>query len=664
MSQFKGIFQVTGRKYRAIVDAGEAKGYLFLVREGEYLAEGNDAALDKSKPITESIYFGSRIYANNSVLFERNIKNAFGGLLDAEGGFIFPADNDGDTFANVDETKVDNLLGLLQALDAAITANKEKFADYYTENEIDTKVKDLQDAIALCVKSVSVKVGDTSYSGVMGEKGAVEIDLSDAFEAAGKVKDVTVDGVSVMNGTTAVIDLSGKANVGVVNGLADRIATLEGVEHAKDVTYDSTAKTIYLIDKDGNKFGNGFDASDFLVDGMLDSVEFEEVDGVKTNNLVFTFNTASGKESFTIDFSKYVDTYHADGTSIELDSATNTFSLKSADADLVQVDAIPVGGTPLAEILLENDITGITAGNLQTVLEALFSQNNWAQNPRRNIPDSLTVSMGNPSISYDLTGTQEVGTEVKLSASAANASASATLSYSGFTYGYSVDNDNTKDNDGDPASVTISGTKDTDSNYKLEFTINSGFTGGSVATVNAQSTTGNSLVVAEGTNKVTVKAYSPTFSGTVPAQNAVYACSSLNKTDDEHVVAASEESTISGSVKTASKDASVTGAYYAFVGFSDTLPTTNDEYRAFIGNGFTRLGKGSVAAGTCNKTYMAVCIPSNWDFTCNTSLGADMRNSFTETGDVTITLPNGATKAYKYYALTYKDGAFKDLVIK
>ena len=29
-----------------------------------------------------------------------------------------------------------------------------------------------------------------------------------------------------------------------------------------------------------------------------------------------------------------------------------------------------------------------------------------------------------------------------------------------------------------------------------------------------------------------------------------------------------------------------------------------------------------------------------------------------------ISLPNGDTKAYKYYALTYKDGAFKDLVIK
>ena len=174
---------------------------------------------------------------------------------------------------------------------------------------------------------------------------------------------------------------------------------------------------------------------------------------------------------------------------------------------------------------------------------------------------------------------------------------------------------------------------------------------------------GEKVIVAEGTNKITVKAYSPTFSGTVPAQDAVYACSSLKKTDDTHVVAASESSSISGASISKTNNDSVTGAYYAFVGFADAIPS-NDGFRAAIGNGFTRLGKGAVTAGTCNKTYMYVCVPSGWDFTCNTSLGSDMRGSFSDTGDATITLPNGDTKAYKYYALTYKDGAFKDLVIK
>ena len=448
-------------------------------------------------------------------------------------------------------------------------------------------------------------------------------------------------------------------------------------ELVTDVVYDSDAKKIYLKKVDGT-FGEGIDATPFIKDGMLSDVEVVTIAKDDEGNIPegtvegekyikFTWNTESGMKDDYVLASSIGATYEG-SDSIEV-SGENIISVKAVESEKVNVDAIPVGGTPLADILLAKNVTSINGGNLQEVLEALFSVNNWAENPRRNVPSSLTVSMNNPSISFTPTATTvEVGTEITVSASAANASASATLSYSGFTYGYSAENDNSKDGD-TPASVTITGTKDADSNYKLEFTTNNGFASKKLADANAQNISSvenydNKVIVAEGTNKITVKAYSPTFSGTVGAQNAVYACSSLKKTDEEHKVAASSASTISGATITKESNDSVTGAYYAFVGFSDTLPTTNDEYRAFIGNGFSRLGKGSVSAGTCNKTYMAVCVPSAWDFSCNTNLGADMRNSFTDTGDVTITLPNGDTEAYKYYALTYKDGAFKDLVIK
>lgn len=109
----------------------------------------------------------------------------------------------------------------------------------------------------------------------------------------------------------------------------------------------------------------------------------------------------------------------------------------------------------------------------------------------------------------------------------------------------------------------------------------------------------------------------------------------------------------------------LTGAYYAFVGFTDSDPRDPSfNFRSFIGNGYTRLGKGSVNAGTCNKVWMVVCIPSDWNFTCNTGAGTSMRNNFTEEGNATIILPDNTTKDYKYYALTYPNGDFKDLVIK
>lgn len=447
-------------------------------------------------------------------------------------------------------------------------------------------------------------------------------------------------------------------------------------ELVTDVVYDSDAKKIYLKKVDGT-FGEGIDATPFIKDGMLSDVEVVTIAKDDEGNIPegtvegekyikFTWNTESGMKDDYVLASAIGATYEG-SDSIEV-SGENIISVKAVESEKVNVDAIPVGGTPLADILLAKNVTSINGGNLQEVLEALFSVNSWAENPRRNVPSSLTVSMNNPSISFTPTATTvEVGTEITVSASAANASASATLSYSGFTYGYSAENDNSKDGD-TPASVTITGTKDADSNYKLEFTTNNGFASKKLADANAQNISSvenydNKVIVAEGTNKITVKAYSPTFSGTVGAQNAVYACSSLKKTDEEHKVAASSASTISGATITKESNDSVTGAYYAFVGFADAIPS-NDGFRDAIGNEFTRLGKGAVAAGTCNKTYMFVCVPSGWDFTCNTSLGSDMRGSFTDTGDATITLPNGSTKAYKYYALTYKDGAFKDLVIK
>lgn len=646
MTNFLGIKQVLFSEYSGLTQA-EKIGYLWLVTN----VDGNGAKIEGSY----DIYFGSRKYSENGVVYH-NLINTFGELMDENGAFILPIKKD---FTSFDEANVDSISDILYALDVVVKKNADDLAKVYTKDQVDGFINGLNTAIASCVKEVNVKVGEQTFEGEFAE-GTVTVDLTDAFDAAGKVKDVTVDGTSVMNGTTAVIDLSGKANVGTVNAIADRVATLEGINHVADVAYSSN--TIYLLDAEGNKLGEGFDASEFITDGMLENVE---LDG---NNLKFTFNTASGKEEVSVDFSKYVDTYHADETTITLNSETNTFSFKSADAEKINVDEIPVGGTPLADILLENDITSITANNLQEVLNSLFSQNLWAENPRRVVPTALSVSMGDPSITFTPTATTvEVGTEISVSASAANASASASITYSGFTYGYSVDKDNSKDGD-TPASVSVTGTKDTDSNYKLTFTTNNGFGSKNLADADAQNISSvegydNKLIVAEGTNKVTVSASSPTFSATVPAQDAIYACSSLKKTDDDHVVAASEASDIAGAVVTKTKYDSVTGAYYAFVGFADAIPS-NDGFRAAIGNGFTRLGKGAVAAGTCNKTYMYVCVPSGWDFTCNTSLGSDMRGSFTDTGDATITLPNGDTKAYKYYALTYKDGAFKDLVIK
>lgn len=69
--------------------------------------------------------------------------------------------------------------------------------------------------------------------------------------------------------------------------------------------------------------------ADFIADGMLESVA-PKADN--PNIFVFTFNSAAGSKSFEVDFSKYVDTYHADGETIEL-GADNTFNVKAGVFD-------------------------------------------------------------------------------------------------------------------------------------------------------------------------------------------------------------------------------------------------------------------------------------------------------------------------------------------
>ena len=217
------------------------------------------------------------------------------------------------------------------------------------------------------------------------------------------------------------------ANTELINGLSGRIGTLEGISHAANVVYDADTKFINIVDAKGAKIGEGFDASPFIVDGMLDAVDFEMVDGVKTNNLVFTFNTAAGKETIKVDFTKYVDTYHADGSSIELNSSTNTFSVKNVEATKTTLtSSIEVNGGPLAndsteandkwpDDWYENGVKVIPSGkSMEEILTSLFLKVTNGTVSKGSITWSPSLSA--PSVSITQSGEVEVGTKLTATA--------------------------------------------------------------------------------------------------------------------------------------------------------------------------------------------------------------------------------------------------------
>ena len=370
--------------------------------------------------------------------------------------------------------------------------------------------------------------------------------------------------------TNKYLDIAGVRTLWGAIKTADDNLSAELSARGASIEYDEQKHQIVLKNKAGTVLGQGIDATPFIKDGMLDDVEVwavpaggATVDGTPyeegTKFIKFTWNINEGESKKTdyILLSDIATTYKG-SDSIEI-SEDNTLSVGTVGSSKVDVTSIPVGGTPLAEILLERGIKTIDAGNLQAVLENLFSVDTPGTGSRI-IPTSATLSMSAPSCALS-NALVEVGSAVTLSAETKTASASATVSYTGFEYGYSVADDNTKDADGVPSSVTYNAVQDAAKDYTLSATVNSGFTGANIDSVtnHTTATISQALTTVLGTNKVTVTATAPTFTISIPGQPQYFICSSLEKTSGS--VPASEASSIKVASISKTSSASVVAVY-------------------------------------------------------------------------------------------------------
>lgn len=448
MTNFLGIKQVTKSYFDTY--EGSKLGYLWLVRETD--SEGNT--------INPEVWFGTRKYASEKNDFIKNLQTTFGGLLDANGQFVFPIGENVDDFKTINESEIDNIYELLLALDGAISNKVE-------ETVYNSKVSELQEAINKCLTGVNVVISENETITGNVANGVVTIDLKGAFEAAGKVKGVTVDGNEVEINENGIVDivLDGKADVSSVNAISGRVDALELIKHATDVKYDTNSKKINLYAGD-EVLGDGFNAAPFLVDGMLKSVEFvKDAEGKNTTTLRFTFNADGENKVIDVNFADYVDTYHADGTSLKLDSETNTFSVNEVEASKTKLtEDITIAGGPLANNVIETgdewpwkDGAGnkiIPSGkSMEEILTGLFLKVidgtvEWGN-------ASWTPSLNNPTITLSSNGPVEVGSKVKVSTLTAGAATAGSRSATcECTQGYFL-----ADADGNPTDEYISGNK-------------------------------------------------------------------------------------------------------------------------------------------------------------------------------------------------------------
>lgn len=290
--------------------------------------------------------------------------------------------------AEIDALKgqVTGSAGDIEALQTEI-AKKANQADL---NSTNAAVKKAQgDATAAATAAAEAKAAADSKVASVGAGTAITVDSTTATAPVVNIKLAETQGnvnLDIANGLKASIDAAEVAKVTAVNGVAenDNFLTLGAdklISAAASLKYVKTAATgsvpakyeIQLIGKN-NQVVSTIDASDFIKDGMVESVNFDQA----TKHLTITFNTDAGHDAIDVDLTKLVDTYKSgkgltlaeDGTfSINEDIvatkewANGAFDTKGAAAGVkTAVDAYTINGKALASANITLGGADITVG--------------------------------------------------------------------------------------------------------------------------------------------------------------------------------------------------------------------------------------------------------------------------------------------------------------
>lgn len=170
--------------------------------------------------------------------------------------------------------------------------------------------------------------GDTT---VKAETSDHAVTLSLATSDKGNVKFTQdADGLSA-NVTIPAATVTGVAANDKVLSLTDKLVSATiGLDYGNATTEALNGKkAIKLLGKEGVVISE-IDASEFIKDGMIQSVTFD----AQTKHVTITFNTDAGREAIDVDLSTLVDTYKA-GTGLSL-ANDGTFSVNTTTIATVE----------------------------------------------------------------------------------------------------------------------------------------------------------------------------------------------------------------------------------------------------------------------------------------------------------------------------------------
>ena len=289
-------------------------------------------------------------------------------------------------------------------------AKKANKADLDSTNAAVAKAQG--DATAAATAAAEAKAAANSKVASVGAGTAITVDSSTATAPVVNIKLAETQGnvkLDIANGLKASIDATEVAEVTAVNGVAanDNFLTLGAdklISAAASLKYVKTEATgsvpakyeIQLIGKN-NRVVSRIDASDFIKDGMVESVNFDEA----TKHLTITFNTDAGQDAIDVDLTKLVDTYKSgkgltlaeDGT-FSIDEAVvatkewanGAFDTKGAAAGVkTAVDAYTINGKALASAIITLGGADITVGGESS------QKNNTVDVAFKNLEDKVAT---------------------------------------------------------------------------------------------------------------------------------------------------------------------------------------------------------------------------------------------------------------------------------
>ena len=177
------------------------------------------------------------------------------------------------------------------------------------------------------------------------------IKLSGINDALSEITDAIESGISELN--TAISTLT--SNLSTEESTRET-ADLKLVASAK---YDADNSAIYLYNTSGTVLST-IDASDFIVDGMLESAEYVTIDasGNAGNYIHLVFNTDAGSKEIYVDVSDLVDVYTAgDGIAVTDNVVSVVKSSSSEDYLIVDENGVAITGIDSAISTLQGSIT-------------------------------------------------------------------------------------------------------------------------------------------------------------------------------------------------------------------------------------------------------------------------------------------------------------------